>query len=167
MDEHTTVLARRLRDEMEREADLFARLGLEVERLRDSFQEKKWTPGLTIAQGIEQCASKIEESDAVRDALFVSLREGIGCARETAFSGVLPLLPDAHREELEASWMKLRVSVVRLKTATSRMRYSAEALAEILNKILEGIFPYRKGKIYSRKGTATGVSGSVLVDRKL
>ena len=47
------------------------------------------------------------------------------------------------------------------------MRYSAEALAETLNRILEEIFPYRKGKIYSRRGRTTSVSGALLVDRRL
>jgi hypothetical protein len=47
------------------------------------------------------------------------------------------------------------------------MRYAAEALAEALNRILEGIFPSLKGKIYSRRGIPTGVTGALLVDRKL
>ena len=59
------------------------------------------------------------------------------------------------------------MSVVRLKTATGRMRYAAEALSQTLNRILEEAFPYRKGKIYSRRGKPTSVSGALLVDRKL
>ena len=95
MDEHTTALARRLQDRMEREAELFARLGLEVERLRESFQGKKWTAGLTIAQGIEQYAAKVEEADTARDGAFMALRDALGLPRETAFSAMLPRLPAA------------------------------------------------------------------------
>jgi hypothetical protein len=105
------------------------------------------------------------EADSARDEAFVLLRAAMNLPRETTFSALMPALPEEARGELEDGWRRLRVSVVRLKTATGRMRYSAEALADALNRILEQIFPYRKGKIYSRRGTPTGVSGALLVDR--
>jgi hypothetical protein len=138
-----------------------------VERLRVSFQEKDWNTGLTIAQGMERSAHAIEEADGARDRSFALLRSALDLPRETAFSALLPALPDGPREALEESWRSLRMSVIRLKTATGRMRHSAEALADTLNRILERIFPYRKGKIYTRRGTPTRVSGAHVVDRKL
>jgi hypothetical protein len=165
--ERTNALAGALRESMDREAELFRRLGREVDTLREAVQARTWGAGLAIAQAIEHSAASIEEADARRDAAFVVLREHLDMPRETAFSGVLPGLPDGTREELEESWRGLRASLVRLKTGTSRMRYSAEALAGVLNRVLEQILPYRKGKIYSRRGTPTSVSGALIVDRKL
>jgi hypothetical protein len=167
MEERKTVLAARLKDEMEREADLFKELGLEIEKLRDSFQDKEWTASLTLSQGIERFAQKIQSAEAARDAAFVSLKKELGCPEATAFTALLPVLPVGNREMLEGSYRKLRSSVIRLKTATGRLRYSAEALAGALNRILEGVFPLRKGKIYSRKGKPTDVTGSLLIDRKM
>jgi hypothetical protein len=167
MDEQTNALARELKDHMDREAELFCGLQRDVELLRVSFQEKDWNAGLAIAQGMERSAQAIEAVDAARDRSFALLRGAMKLPRETAFSAMLPALPDGQREALEESWRFLRMSVVRLKSATGRMRHSAEALAETLNRILERIFPYRKGKIYTRKGTPTGVSGAHMVDRKL
>ncbi len=165
MDERTNALVRTLKDRIDREAEMFAGLGREVERLRDSFQEKSWGPSLSIAEGIERSARGIEEADAARDEAFGNLREALGLPRETTMSAVMPSLPDLLRSEMEESWRTLRMAVVRLKTATGRMRYSAEALAFTLNRILEQVFPYRKGKIYSRRGMPTSVSGALLVDR--
>ena len=165
--EATNALALGLRDAMDREAAMFARLGEETERLREAMHAKAWSTGLAIAQSIERSAGAIEAADGDRDGAFVLLREHMALPQETAFSAVLPSLPDGTREELEESWRRLRSSIVRLKTATSRMRYSAEALADALNRILEQVFPYRRGKIYSRRGTPTSVGGAQLVDRKL
>ena len=165
MDERTNVLARALRDRMEREAELFEGLGHEVERLRDSFERKSWGSGLEVAQGIERSAEKINEADAARDEAFALLRDVVDLPRESAFSALLPRLPDAERAELEESWRRLRLAVVRLKTASGRMRYAAEALSDALNRILEQVFPYRKGRMYSRRGTPTSVGGALLVDR--
>jgi hypothetical protein len=167
MDERRNALVRTLRDRMNREADLFGELSREVECLRESFQRKDWAPSLAITEGIGRFARAIEEADAARDEQFESLRDALDLPRETTMSGILPRVPDGERAELEESWRALRMSVLRLKTATGRLRYSAETLADTLNKVLEEVFPYRKGKIYSRKGTPTSVGGAVLVDRKL
>jgi hypothetical protein len=165
MDEQTNVLWQTLKVRMEQETELFDRLGNEVERLRECFQEKSWSSGLVLAQGIEHAAEQIVRADSARDQAFVLLRDSLQMPRETTFSALLPALPEEARAALEDCWRRLRVSVVRLKTATGRMRYSAETLADALNRILEQIFPYRKGRIYSRRGTPTGVSGALLVDR--
>jgi hypothetical protein len=166
MDERTNALALSLRECMEREADLFAALGLEVERLRESFAERQWSPCLEIGQAMERSARMIECADGERDAAFEQLRDSLGVPAAITFSALLPGLPPQAREELEQSWRKLRMAVVRLKTGTGRLRYSAEALSSAFTRVLEGIFPYRKGKIYSRRGTPTSVSGALLVDRK-
>jgi hypothetical protein len=167
MDERTNALVRVLKDRIDREAELFADLGRDVERLRDTFQQKSWGPSLSIGEGIERSSRSVEEADAARDEAFEAVRDALDLPRETTMSAVLPALPDLMRSEMEESWRALRMAVVRLKTATGRMRYSAEALAFTLNRILEQVFPYRKGKIYDRRGAANGVSGAVLVDRKL
>jgi hypothetical protein len=165
--ERTNALAGALKESMDREADLFSRLGREVETLRDAVQGRSWGAGLAISQAIEHSSASIEAADARRDAAFGLLREHMDMPRETAFSAILPGLPDGTREELEESWRRLRASLFRLKTGTSRMRYQAEALAGALNRVLEHVLPYRKGKIYSRRGTPTTVPGALIVDRKL
>lgn len=167
MDERNYALVRTLKDRIDREAELFADLGQEVERLRDSFQQKSWGPSLSLAENIERSSQAVVLADAARDEAFAAVREAMDLPLETTMSAILPALPDLLRSEMEGSWRALRMSVVRLKTSTGRMRYSAEALAFTLNRILEQVFPYRKGKIYTRRGTPSSVSGAVLVDRKL
>jgi hypothetical protein len=167
MDERTHALALTMKTRLDREAELFERLGGEVDRLRESYQQKSWGTALAIAEGIQGSAGEIEETDTAREEAFARLRDALDLPRETFFSALLPALPDAEREELETSWRRLRMAIVRLKTASGRMRYAAEALAEVLNRMIEGIFPAMKGKIYSRRGRPTAVSGALLVDRKL
>ncbi len=109
----------------------------------------------------------MEEADAARDRAFLSLLEALDLPEETTLSAVLPSVPEPLRSEMEESWRGLRVAVVRVKTSTGRMRYNAETMASALNGVLDEAFPYRKGRIYSRRGTPTAVSGAVLVDHRL
>jgi len=167
VDQQTTVLGETLRGRMEREKELFLEMGQQVERLRDSVQRKSWTAGLALAQGLEQFALTIEEADTERDKAFCALCASLGLPADAVFSAVLARMPAGQRGTLEESWRNLRMSVVRLATATNRLRYFAEALAGTLGRILEEVFPHRRGKIYSRRGKATSVNDSLLVDRSL
>ena len=167
MDEQTTLRAHRLRADMDRETALFGELGAEVEKLKDSFQAKQWIPGLAVAERIQGFAARIEQAETDRETAFRSLREQLGKDDGSGFSALLPRLPEDCRGELEQSWRGLRASVVRLKTASGRLRYAADVLGGTLTRMLEAVFPQRRGRIYSRRGTATAPSGSLLVDRKL
>jgi hypothetical protein len=165
MDEQHSVQS--LREGMEREAELYTRLGAEMDRLRDSFVEKKWTESLTIAQSFESSAHEVEAAEAARDRAFTELKDGLGASAQERFSMVLMRVPPGERAGLEEAWRKLRTSVFRLKTLTGRLRYSAETMSETLNRVLEGVFPHRRGKIYTRHGTPTKAIGSLLIDREL
>ena len=167
MDQQTTVLVETLKAQMDREGELFLAMSREMERLRDSVVQKKWTTGLAIAQDLERFARGIEDADCERDRTYTALCAGFGLAPESLFFSLLPRVDTAQRGPLEDSWRNLRTSLVRLATATNRMRYFAEALAGTLGSILEGVFPHRRGKIYSRRGKATSVNDALLVDRKL
>jgi hypothetical protein len=167
MDDHAGALVRALKDRIDREAELFVALGEEVQRLRDTFQQKSWGPSLALAEGIERSSRAVEEADVARDRAFAAVLEALDLPPDTTMSAVLPGLPELLRSQMEESWRGLRMAVVRVKTSTGRMRYSAETLAGALNGILEEVFPYRKGRIYSRRGKPTSVSGAVLVDHRL
>ncbi len=167
MDEQTTALAEALAACMERESELFLVMGREVDRLRDSVQEKKWAPGLAIAQGLERFAVKVEEADTARDGAYEALCADLGIPSDSVFSALLSRVDAEQRSLLENRWRNLRTSVIHLGTASNRLRYYAEALGGTLGRVLEEVFPHRRGRIYSRRGTATSVNDSLLVDRKL
>jgi len=167
MDERRHALVLALKDLIDRETRLFAVLGEEVQKLRDTFQQKNWGPSLALAENIERSARAVEEADTARDGAFSSVLDAFDLPPETTLSALLPNLPEPLRSGMDESWRGLRMAVVRVKTSTGRVRYSAETLASALNGILEEVFPYRKGRIYSRRGTPTGVSGAVLVDHRL
>jgi hypothetical protein len=184
MDERTTVswprgrdayyetarrasLAWKLCDAMDMEAELFKRLGAGMDRLRDSFAAKRWTESLTIAQGFESAALEIEATDRVRETAFSDLKAGFGVPDGEQFSAVVARVPAEERSGLEESWRGLKTSVFRLKTATGRLRYSTETLSDTLNRIFEGIFPHRRGRIYTRHGTPVTAAGSLIIDKEL
>jgi hypothetical protein len=167
VDEQTTARGTALKALMERETELFLVMEREVDRLRDSVQMKRWTQALAVVQDLERFASKIEEADAIREQVFEQLCVSLSLSPDTLFAVLLSRLDDRERAALEQTWRGLRISVVRLGTASNRLRHYAEALGGTLGRVMEEIFPHRRGKIYSRRGKATSVNDALLVDRKL
>ena len=159
--------AARLRRGLDGEASLFTELVGEIERLEHAYHERDWTSSLTVAQGLDSHARRIEAAEADRQLQVAAIAVELGLSAGTPLSGIVPRLPVGERSELEASGRRLRAAVFRLKTATVRLRYSAETLSGTLERVLAGVFPHRRGRIYGRYGRPREIGESVLVDRSL
>jgi hypothetical protein len=167
MDARATGLVGALREGMDREARLFGDLVGELDRLGASFKAKDWTGSLIVAQGLDGMARRIETAEAARSAVVADLAAALGVAPGTPLSVLVGRLEPSERQPLEESGRRLRTEVFRLKTATGRLRYSAESLSGTLGRVLEGIFPGRRGRMYGPEGRPAVPTGAALVDHSL
>ena len=167
MDARATGLVGALRDSMDREALLFGDLVGDVDRLGASFKAKDWTKSLVVAQGLDGLARRIERAEAGRAAAVAALAAALGLAAGTPLSALVGRLAPEERQPLEESGRRLRTAVYRLKTATGRLRYSAETLSGTFERLLDGLLPNRRGRIYGRQGQPAVATGAVLVDHSL
>jgi hypothetical protein len=167
MDARATGLVGALREGMDREARLFSDLVDELDRLGASFKAKDWTGSLVVAQGLDEMARRIERAEAERAAAVARLAAALGMEAGTPLSALIGRLSPSERQPLEDSGRALRTAVFRLKTAAGRLRYSAETLSCTLGRVLEGIFPGRRGRIYGPQGRPSLPTGAALVDHSL
>jgi hypothetical protein len=167
MDARATGLVGALREGMDREARLFSDLVADLDRLGASFKAKDWTGSLVVAQGLDEAARRIEAAEAERAAMVADLAAALGMAAGTTLALIVGRLEPSERQPLEESGRHLRTAVFRLKTAAGRLRYAAEALSGTLGRVLEGIFPGRRGRIYGPQGRPALPTGAALVDHSL
>jgi len=167
MDARATGLVGALREGMDREARMFGDLVGELDRLGASFTAKDWTGSLVVAQGLDEMARRIERAEAERAAVVADLAAALGMAAGTTLAALVGRLDPSERQPLEESGRRLRTAVFRLKTATGRLRYSAETLSGTLGRVLEGIFPGRRGKMYGPQGRPALPTGAAIVDHSL
>jgi hypothetical protein len=120
-----------------------------------------------VAQGLDEAARRIEAAEAERAAMVADLAAVLGMAAGTSLALIVGRLEPSERQALEECGRRLRTAVFRLKTATGRLRYAAEALSGTLGRVLEGIFPDRRGRIYGPQGRPALPSGAALVDHSL
>ena len=167
MDARATGLVGVLREGMDREASMFGDLVGELDRLGASFKAKNWTASLIVAQGLDGMARRIERAEAERAAVVADLAAALGTTSGTPLSALVGRLDPSVRQPLDESGRRLRTAVFRLKTATGRLRYSAETLSGTLGRVLEGIFPGRRGRMYGPEGRPAMPTGAALVDHSL
>ena len=167
MDARATGLVGALREGMDREARMFGDLVGELDRLGASFKVKDWTGSLIVAQGLDGMARRIEAAEAERAGVVADLAAALGVAPGTPLSALVGRIGPSERQPLEESGRRLRTEVFRLKTATGRLRYSAETLSGTLGRVLEGIFPGRRGRMYDPEGRPAMPTGAALVDHSL
>ncbi len=156
-----------LKSGMERETALFDRLRVSMDSLRDAYLSKRWADSMTIAQGFEGAAREVEGADRDRDIAFASLKSALGAPADEPFAAVLTRMDAPDRRTLEESFRRLKSAVFRLKSASGRLTYCAETMADTLNRFLEGLYPHRRGKIYTRHGKPTQAVGALLIDKEL
>ncbi len=156
-----------LRRGLDAEAALFGALVAEVEALEQAYHARDWTSSITVAQGLDGHARRIEAAESDRQLQVARLAAELGLPAGSALSAIVVRLGADDRTDLEEGGRRLRTAVFRLKTATVRLRWSAETLSGTLERVLAGVFPHRRGRIYGRHGTPRQVGESVLVDHSL
>jgi hypothetical protein len=167
MDARATGLVGALCDGMDREARLFGDLVGDLDRLGASFKAKDWTASLMVAQGLDAMARRIEAAESERSAVVADLAAVLGTPPGTPLSALVGRISPSLRKPLEESGRRLRTEVFRLKTATGRIRYSAETLAGTFGRVIEGIFPGQRGRMYGPQGRPALPTGAALVDHSL
>jgi hypothetical protein len=138
--------------DMEKEAELlkaFARLEDEMQLL---VAVKKWEEMEAVILNLRQKTLELDKLEQARCASFQTVKQKLGTAEDTAFLQILPLVTPELSAELLTAYRKLKVAVVQVKGATTRLTYFFKAIEESFKKVLGELFPHRKGKIYAKDG---------------
>ena len=157
-----------LKSMMLEEAALLNDFAQKQEDLQKILSNRKWAESEGIIARLRALSYKIEKFEQKRYECFCSLRARAGPGKDESFSHVISNLPFSDRQELLNLYRKLKIAVIRVKGVSGRLGYYIRSLTESVSQVLEELFPYRKGKLYSRSGRARAVGDeSIVVDRKL
>lgn len=167
-DEHVGLVTD-LVEAMRRESDYLSLFGSRLKALETTMAGKQWPELERQIQEMEAVASRVEETEAKRHASYSLLSEKVGFAdRVPPLREMLPLLPEESRRLLAEAHRGLSISFHGAEEASGRLGYHARAVGGALATLLGGLFPHRKGRIYSRRGISRpSAEDSVVVDRRL
>jgi hypothetical protein len=130
-------------------------------------KERSWPlldESLTELKGL---AEKIEKRDDQRHRSFRTLKGLLGMVDGEPFRQMINELPEEHRGDLERLFRQLQGSVSKVRTLSGGLFYFFRSVQDSINQILNEVFPYRKGRLYSKRGRSRPPrEESVVVDQK-
>ncbi|MDR3146733.1 MAG: hypothetical protein LBU21_10690 [Treponema sp.] len=135
------------RDILCRERELAAAVSELQISVKKAVLNREWADFEKAMETLARLGGEFEGLDAERAALF---EKGDG---QRGFYALAARLPAAEREELSAVYRALKLDILRIKLENDAlMAYLGEARIMIAG-FLEAVFPERKGRLYSRRGT--------------
>lgn len=153
---------------MEAEAQLLREYAGLEERLPLAAARGDWPELEGLLGRMEGLARRIEEADGRRDACYRRLKAALCLREEDDFHRLARSLPEDDRETLTGAYRRLRVEVVRVRSASALAGHYLRAVSGAVNEALGELIPHRRGRLYSRGGRARqALEDALLINRQL
>jgi len=152
-----------LLDLMAEETLLLEEFGSREEEIRSCINSNNWNELTVTIQKLSPLAEKIEQVERTRDDVFSSLRIMFGEQEDASFYHVAFHLPARERDICVELYRKLKMAAIRIQSITMSIDSYVRTVSGTVRQILEEIFPYQKGNIYSKSGDAVGTQSEPLV----
>lgn len=141
-----------------------------LETFRDAELELK--SGITRKDwdGLEECIRKMKllSADLVavedsRNRAFLELRDLVGEEAGAGFYQVIVHLAVEEREQLAELYRAMKFAAVSIRSVTYCIDEHLQTVNGTLQQILNELFPYRKGNLYSKEGARREVNHNPMI----
>jgi hypothetical protein len=162
--EAPTELFTAMRDEI----GLFSGFALLLTDLSSAVRQKDWPRLEAIVTKLEETGPIIVSAEKKRDSEYIRFKKVIKVPENTRLIELLPMLDPRSRNELSLLTKNLRGEVLKIKIASRGLSYYLESVSHLLKSIFEELYPYTRGKIYSRSGKENKNSdGAIMINKEL
>jgi hypothetical protein len=161
-------LVHKLKDQMEREIELLKSfIGIE-EELNGLVKRRDWLHLEKTIDRLNHASSEIESREAKRHQIFSLLRDNVGLNQEDSFQTVLSKLDPPEKSRLDLLQREMKSCLIRVKSLSNGVIYYMRCMQESTRRILDELFPQRRGRIYSNSGQhSEGVNDAMIINHQL
>ena len=140
----------------------------EEEEMKECILARNWHELQETIQRINPLSVAVSLVEQERDRCFRKLKAALNPSDGERFYASISGLPEKERRELSDTYRKLKTMVLKVQGVTRSIESLIETLGGTIRRVMEELFPYRKGKIYSATGAAKDVEmNPVVVNRHL
>jgi len=162
-------LIERCADVLRQETALLARLSGAQEVVRNAVFARDWADLESMLSRLDAYGHEFALLEAERARVFAEIAPIVGAERESVgFYALVSRLEPLMRRELTELYRRLKLDALKVRLANDALStYLADARST-LSDFMDAAFPDRKGRIYSRRGTAVHAEmRSLVLDRSL
>ena len=131
--------------------------------LKNNINRKDWDALEQCIRKMKALSAKLAAVEENRNHAFCDLQDLV-CEKEDAgFYQVIVHLPVDEREALAGLYRAMKLAAVSIRSVTYCIDEHLKTINGTLQQILNELFPYRKGNIYSKQGERQEASGNPMV----
>jgi hypothetical protein len=158
----------KLKKSIEEEISLFNSFLKLEHNLNESVKSKNWDNVNKYLGNLSDISIRVEKTEKIRHETFKELCSECKISRNTSFREFIDCVYGAEKDELSRLQAVLTDTIKKVRKTSIGMSSHFKYMYGTVNNLLEEIFPFRKGKIYSRQGKASEVNSSpVMINKKL
>ena len=157
-------LVARCADVLRQETALLERFAAAQEVVRTAAFARDWANMEPLLARLGEYGDEFELLEAERARVFAELSDG---SREPiGFYSVAARLDPVSRRDLTELYRRLKLDTLKVRLANDALSSYLASARETLSGFLDAAFPDRRGKIYSRRGSAIHPEmRSIVLDR--
>ena len=138
-----------------------------LKRLNQSVCRRKWADIETVIPELSNLSQRIDNKDTEREQLLTALYSQENGPAKKSLLEILPAYPEDKKNAFLSHYENIQSLLFRIKTITDTIDHYLKTVSFSISQILEGVFPHRKGKIYSSNGRMTNINDdTVMIDKK-
>ncbi len=140
----------------------------EEEKMKEYILDMSWPELQETIQRVNPLSIAVSLIEQERDRCFKKLKTTLNTSGVERFYASISGLQEKERRELVDTYRKLKMMVLMTQGVTRSIESLIETLSGTIRGVMEELFPYRRGKIYSATGAAKDVEmNPVMINRHL
>ena len=151
---------------MEQEIILLELFCKKEEEIKSFILRNEWAGLERVLKEFQPITEEIDLLEKVRNDLFIALKVNLGEKSDAGFYQTIVHFSPVEREKSAELYRKLKRLVLKIQGITWSIDAHVRSVTGMMYKILNEHFPHRKGKIYSRRGSAKSAENCPMVVNK-
>ena len=131
--------------------------------LKNCIHEKDWDSLDSAMRPMNLRSAKLEHIEEARNKAFQDLRDLVGEDEGAGFYQVIVHLPLQERDILAELYRAMKFTAVGIQAVTYCIDEHVQTINGTMHQILNELFPYRKGNLYSKQGKRREIEENPMV----
>lgn len=148
---------------MNRECEILDRILEKGNDIREPLKTRDWENLQSRMNGVKRLSAEFELLEQERSNCFKTLVDMFAFPGKATIYDLSGRLQKEMKDSILASYRGLKIKILRYRLYISSVGIYAKTNNNILRKVLETLFPEKKGTIYTEKGNTRSTMDPVMV----
>jgi hypothetical protein len=139
---------------LKQELELLERIQALQVQVKNAVIHREWADFEDLFGSLAVIGDEFETLDLERVKIFAGFAQNLGFKSEGArFYSYAARLPEAERRELSELYRRIKIQTLETRLGNESLTEYLGEIQTVVSGFLEAVFPDRRGKIYTRRGT--------------